>query len=57
MRVYGADKIWKEMHRGKVVLATICDMKAPCPMDRVNRLFLAERPNPLWVSDFTYVST
>ena len=26
-------------------------------MDRVNRQFCAERPNQLWVSDFTYVST
>jgi putative transposase len=31
--------------------------KAPCPLDRVNRQFKAERPNQLWVSDFTYVST
>jgi len=33
------------------------DPKAPCPLDRVNRQFRAERPNQLWVSDFTYVST
>ena len=26
-------------------------------MDRVNLVFKAERPNQLWVSDFTYVST
>ena len=26
-------------------------------MDKVNRQFKAERPNQLWVSDFTYVST
>jgi len=32
-------------------------MKAPCPLDRVNRQFKAQRPNQLWVSDFTYVST
>jgi putative transposase len=81
MRVYGADKIWKQMNRegvviarctverlmkrlglqgvrrGKVVRTTISDMKAPCPLDRVNRQFKAERPNQLWVSDFTYVST
>jgi transposase InsO family protein len=30
---------------------------AVCPLDRVNRQFKAERPNQLWVSDFTYVST
>ena len=29
----------------------------PCPLDRVKRQFKAERPNQLWVSDFTYVST
>lgn len=29
----------------------------PCPLDRVNRQFVADRPNQLWVSDFTYVST
>lgn len=43
--------------RGKVVRTTISDNKAPCPLDRVNRQFKAERPNQLWVSDFTYVST
>ncbi len=43
--------------RGKVVRTTISDSKAPCPLDRVNREFKAERPNQLWVSDFTYVST
>jgi putative transposase len=81
MRVYGADKVWKQMNRegvriarctverlmkrlglqgvrrGKVVRTTVSDMKAPCPLDRVNRLFKADRPNQLWVSDFTYVST
>jgi transposase InsO family protein len=81
MRVYGADKVWKQMNReglsvarctverlmkrlglqsvrrGKVVRTTISDAKAPCPLDRVNRRFKAERPNQLWVSDFTYVST
>ncbi len=43
--------------RGKVVRTTTSDAKAPCPLDRVNRQFRAERPNQLWVSDFTYVST
>ena len=43
--------------RGKVVRTTISDRKAPCPLDKVNRQFKAERPNQLWVSDFTYVST
>jgi len=43
--------------RGKVVRTTIPDKKAVCPLDRVNRQFKADRPNQLWVSDFTYVST
>ena len=43
--------------RGKVVRTTIPDKAAICPLDRVNRQFKAERPNQLWVSDFTYVST
>jgi len=45
------------VRRGKVVRTTVSDGKAPCPLDRVNRQFRAERPNQLWVSDFTYVST
>ena len=77
MRVYGADKVWKQMNRegievarctverlmrrlglrgvrrGKVVRTTISDNKAPCPQDKVNRQFRAERPNQLWVSDFS----
>jgi putative transposase len=81
MRIYGADKVWKQMNQdgvfiarctverlmkrlgmlgvrcGKVVRTTISDMKAPCPLDRVNRKFKAEQPNQLWVSDFTYIST
>ena len=43
--------------RGKVVCTTFGDNTAPCPQDRVNRQFKADRPNQLWVSDFTYVST
>ena len=43
--------------RGKVVRTTIPDKAVPCPPDRVNRQFRADRPNQLWVSDFTYVST
>ena len=81
LRVYGADKVWKQLRRervtvarctverlmrgaglrgvirGKSVRTTVPDAKAPCPLDRVNRAFRAERPNQLWVSDFTYVST
>jgi len=43
--------------RGKPVKTTISDKANPCPLDKVNRQFRAERPNALWVSDFTYVST
>jgi putative transposase len=43
--------------RGKAVRTTIPDKALPCPLDRVNRQFKADRPNQLWVSDFTYVST
>ncbi|WP_372365369.1 MULTISPECIES: IS3 family transposase [unclassified Xanthomonas] len=81
LEVYGADKVWKQMHRegqavarctverlmrrlglrgvrrGKAVRTTVSDTKAPCPLDKVNRQFHADRPNQLWVSDFTYVST
>jgi len=45
------------VRRGKSVRTTVPDSAAPCPLDRVNRQFTAERPNQLWVSDFTYVST
>ena len=81
MRVYGVDKVYKQMRReritvarctverlmkhlglqgarrGKVVRTTISDTTAARPLDRVNRQFKADRPNQLWVSDFTYVST
>lgn len=43
--------------RGKRVRTTVPDKAAPCPLDHVNRQFRVERPNVLWVSDFTYVST
>ena len=81
LKVYGAEKVWKQMNRediavarctverlmrrlglkgvrrGKTVRTTTPDTSAPCPLDRVNRQFNANRPNQLWVSDFTYVST
>lgn len=53
MRLQGLQGV----RRGKAQRTTIADPKAPCPLDRVNRQFRAERPNQLWVSDFTYVST
>lgn len=81
LRVYGADKVWRQMRRegvavarctverlmrrlglrgarrGKAVRTTIPESKAACPLDRVQRNFRADRPNQLWVADFTYVST
>ncbi len=78
MRVYGADKVWRQLHReeqavarctverlmrrlgiqgarrGKSMRTTVPDTSAPCPLDHVNRQFKADRPNQLWVSDFTY---
>jgi transposase InsO family protein len=81
MRVYGADKVWKQLRRegikvarctverlmrrlglqgarrGKAVRTTVSDAKTQLPQDLVNRQFTAQRPNQLWVSDFTYVST
>ena len=55
--------------RGKKVITTNPDTSLPCPDDKVNRLFMADRPNMLWgepwsaiglrtmASDFTYVPT
>ena len=43
--------------RGKRIRTTTPDTSVACPLDRVNRQFKASRPNELWVSDFTYVST
>ncbi len=42
--------------RGKTVRTTV-SRKDAAASDRVNRQFVAERPNQLWVADFTYVST
>nr|WP_176608317.1 IS3-like element IS1203 family transposase [Escherichia coli] len=42
--------------RGKKVRTTI-SRKAVAAGDLVNRQFVAERPDQLWVADFTYVST
>lgn len=52
----GRARLHGVMH-SKVVRTTVPDAKAPCPLDQVNRQFRAQRPNHLWVSDFTYVST
>nr|WP_199900003.1 IS3 family transposase [Escherichia coli] len=42
--------------RGKKVRTTV-SRKAVSAGDRVNRQFVAERPDQLWGADFTYVST
>jgi putative transposase len=77
LRVYGADKVWRQLRRegtavarctverlmrlrglqgvrrGRSVRTTVPDAKAACPLDRVNRQFKAQRPNQLWVADFS----
>ena len=47
----------KGVVRGKKVITTHPDTSLPCPDDKVNRPFMADRSNKLWVSDFTYVPT
>ena len=43
--------------RGRRFKTTIPDDQADRPLDLVNREFVADRPNQLWVADLTYVST
>ncbi len=43
--------------RGKPVRTTISHPGTPYPHDLVERQFHADRPNALWVADFTYVTT
>jgi putative transposase len=43
--------------RGRGPVTTRPDPKAARPSDLVNRQFRADRPNELWVVDFTYVPT
>lgn len=43
--------------RGKSVRTTHPDPARPCPLDLVHRTFKADRPDQLWVSDYTFVST
>ncbi len=45
------------VRRGKSCVTTVPDRKAACPLDKVNRAFKVQRPNALWVVDFTYVHT
>lgn len=48
--------VLSSMLRGKKVRTTVSRKEAAAG-DRVNRQFVAECPNQLWVADFTYVST
>jgi len=45
------------VRRGKRVRTTVPDSAVACAQDLVRRHFEADRPNRLWVADFTYVST
>jgi putative transposase len=41
------------VRRGRVIRTTQRDDAVPCPCDLVKRQFRAERPDALWVADFT----
>jgi transposase InsO family protein len=43
--------------RGRRCRTTIPAEVTERPLDRVQRVFVASRPNQLWVADFTYVAT
>jgi putative transposase len=45
------------VRRGKHVRTTVANEALLCRLERVNPQFKAQRPNALWVSDFTHVST
>ena len=45
------------IRRGTRVRTTVPDNAAAHPMDLVKRQFEVDRPNRLWVADFTYCST
>ncbi|MBK7492339.1 MAG: IS3 family transposase [Nitrosomonas sp.] len=45
------------VRRGKKCWTTISDDLLDRPTDKVNRQFVAARPNQLWVADITFVST
>lgn len=56
------ERLMKEMGlrgavRGKTKRTTVSADTDPKPLDLVKREFHAERPNQLWVADFTYVAT
>jgi putative transposase len=37
--------------RGKLIKTTFSDKATPCPLDKVNRQFVADAPNKLWVAE------
>ena len=43
--------------RGRRTRTTIADEALQKPLDRVQRCFVASRPDALWVADFTFVAT
>jgi putative transposase len=43
--------------RGRRTRTTIADEALQKPLDRVQRRFVASRPDELWVADFTFVAT
>jgi putative transposase len=45
------------VQRGKKRFTTVADGTAARPADLVERRFVAERPNQLWLADITYAST
>jgi putative transposase len=79
--VYGARKMWRQLHRDGVPVArctverlmrelglagrtrgtkrrtTIPADTAAAHLDRVERRFVADAPNQLWIADITYVAT
>ena len=68
-RVYGINldkdriaRLMRELHirgatRSKTTVTTRPDRNSPRAPDLVKRQFRAQRPNQLWVSDFTHVAT
>ena len=52
-----ADMGLRGVQRGRRQFTTIPDDTAVRPADLVERQFVAERPNQLWLADITYVST
>jgi transposase InsO family protein len=56
-RLMQRDGLCGVVRGGRRVRTTRPDTAAERPLDLVQRQFVAERPNQLWVADFTYVAT